>query len=166
MIVIFVVTFALPQSVWEHAKLRAIGVMRASVVCVPTCQTRANFSFWPANKSAKVGQIFNLGRQRANGVSTFQFGMPNGMPIFHFGVPACQKACKIFKHSSYEMISEIPYFMIVSETRRRRDIKIPLPLGPDKKKFNIVRNNHGCTQKCNFCIICQFSLYSFVSPLL
>ena len=36
--------------------------------------------------------------------------------------------------------------------------------GGPGEKFNIVSNDHGCTQKCDFCFICQFSPSSFVSP--
>ena len=43
------VAFTLSQSVWEFAKSCAIRAMRASVVYVPTCKTRANFSFLRAN---------------------------------------------------------------------------------------------------------------------
>ena len=32
--------------------------------------------------------------------------MPNSVPVFHFGVPTCQKACLISKHPSYETIRE------------------------------------------------------------
>ena len=33
--------------------------------------------------------------------------MPNGVLIFYFGVPTCQKVCLIFKHSSYKMLHDI-----------------------------------------------------------
>ena len=32
------------------------------------------------------------------------------------------------------------------------------------EKFSIVSNDHGCTQKCDFCFICRFSPSSFASP--
>ena len=42
---------------------------------------------------------------------------------------------------------------IVSATRRRRDIKIPLCLlVPHAEKFNIVSNDHGRTHKCDFSV--------------
>ena len=41
--------------------------------------------------------------------------------------------------------------IVVSATRRSRDIKI-LSVGPRSEKFNIVSNDHGCTQKCDFCV--------------
>ena len=57
------------------------------------CQKLANFSPWRAN-------------------------LPNGVSIFHFGMPMCQKACQIFKHSSYEILMEIsiPYYYIKHAT--------------------------------------------------
>ena len=56
------------------AKLRAMRGIRASVVYVPTCQKRVNFSFLRANvltchKRANVPkacQLFNLAYQRAS----------------------------------------------------------------------------------------------------
>ena len=39
------VIFTLSQSVWEFAKSRVIRAMRPSVVYVPTCKARVNFSF-------------------------------------------------------------------------------------------------------------------------
>ena len=41
--------------------------------------------------------------------------------------------------------------VIVSATRRSWDIKIPLSVGPRSEKFNIVSNDHGRTQKFDFC---------------
>ena len=45
--------------------------------------------------------------QRHVSYSTWYINVLNGMPIFHFGVPRCQKACQNFKYSSYEMLREI-----------------------------------------------------------
>ena len=44
-------------------------------------------------------------------------------------------------------------FIIVSATKRKRDIKIPLCLSaPHAEKFNIVSNDHGRTHKCDFSV--------------
>ena len=44
--------------------------------------------------------------------------------------------------------------LVVSTTRRRRDIKIPLcRSAPVWKKFNIVSNDHGRTKKCDFPVL-------------
>ena len=44
-------------------------------------------------------------------------------------------------------------YIIVSTTRRSKGIKIPLCLSvPLSEKFNIVSNDHGRTQKCDFCV--------------
>ena len=59
-----------------------------------------------------------------------------------------------YKHISwidYSVIKCKLTHIIVSATRRRRDIKI-LSVDPGSKKFNIVSNDHGRTQKCDFCI--------------
>ena len=43
--------------------------------------------------------------------------------------------------------------VIVSTTRRRRDIKILLCLSAcHSEKFNMVSNDHGRKQKCDFCV--------------
>ena len=43
------------------------------------------------------------------------------------------------------------HMLIVSATRRRRDIKTPvLSIGPQAENFNIVSNDHGRTHKCDF----------------
>ena len=54
--------------------------LRATVVYVPIC-VHANFSFLLAN-------------------------VPNGMPIFKFGMPTCQRTCQFFEHSSYKKNAE------------------------------------------------------------
>ena len=42
--------------------------------------------------------------------------------------------------------------IIVSTTRRRRDIKIALCLSAPAEKFNVVSNDHGRTHKCDFSV--------------
>ena len=42
--------------------------------------------------------------------------------------------------------------LIVSATRRRRDIKIPLCVGPRMVKY-IVSDKYGHTQKCNLSVL-------------
>ena len=73
LIVVFMVTCTLPQSVWEFAKLRTIRGMRASMVYMPMCKTRASFSFLRVNvphtchKRGNVRmlcQLFNFACQR------------------------------------------------------------------------------------------------------
>ena len=57
--------------------------------------------------------------------------------------------------------------LIVSATRRRRDIKIPLSLSPPPhlEKFNIVSNDHRRTQKCNFCVsVCKTNFTDHHTP--
>ena len=59
LIVVFMITFTLSQSVWEFVKLRAIRAMRlvwsmCPCVNLPTCQKRANFSFLRANVPKNV----------------------------------------------------------------------------------------------------------------
>ena len=68
----------------KFARWRACVPMylRVSVVYVPTCQERVNFSFLPAN-------------------------VLSSLLIFQIGVPTCQKACQFFKHSSDEILREI-----------------------------------------------------------
>ena len=39
--------------------------------------------------------------------STWHANVPNGVPIFRFGVPTCQKACQFFRHSFYEILREV-----------------------------------------------------------
>ena len=49
---------------------------------------------------------------------------------------------------------------MVSATRIRRDITIPLSVGPPTEKFNIVSNNDKRTRKCGFPVSdrkCHFS---------
>ena len=103
------VTFTLSQSVYEFAKLRAMRVMRASVAYVPTCQTRANFSFLCANVPVNVSTC-----QSCANFSTWHANVANDMPICYFCVPTCQ----FFKHSSYEMLREISllYYFIKNST--------------------------------------------------
>ena len=87
--------------------------LHASMVYMSTCQKRASFSFLRANVAINVPtyytacQCFNLACQRANDV-----------PIFQLGVPTCQKACQFYRHSSYEMLSEISilYYYIKNYT--------------------------------------------------
>ena len=44
--------------------------------------------------------------------------------------------------------------VLVSTARRRKDIKIPLWLSTFRSEnFNIVSNDHGNTQKCDFSIL-------------
>ena len=126
------VTFILSQNVCEFTKSRAICAIRASVVYMPTwprhnmpnaCQL-LTFTCQHANKCAnvpKVCQLFNLASQRAKTLLIFYTwgaNVPNGMPIFHFGMLTPQKACQIFKHSSYEMLREISilYYYIKNST--------------------------------------------------
>ena len=45
---------------------------------------------------------------------------------------------------------EVASFLSVS--RRRRDFKKLLSVSPCAEKFNIVSNDNGCTQKCDFSI--------------
>ena len=71
--VVLMVTFALSQSVWEFAKLRAIRARRASVVYMPrakcastsqfylpTCQSCANYSIFPAKGFTNFSNIFQI----------------------------------------------------------------------------------------------------------
>ena len=67
------ITCTLPQSVWEFAKSPTIRGMRASVVYMPMCKTRASFSFLRVNvphtchKRGNVRmlcQLFNFACQR------------------------------------------------------------------------------------------------------
>ena len=58
-----------------------------------------------------------------------------------------------------------PECVIVSATRRSRDIKLPLCVGPCSEKFNIVSNDHGRTQKCDFCIsVCKTNFTDHHKP--
>ena len=53
--------------------------------------------------------------------------------------------------TNYQFMTKLDqYHTLVSASRRSRDIKIPLCL-KSLEKFNIVSNNHGRTQKCDFC---------------
>ena len=61
--------------------------MRVTVVQIPTCQTRASFSFLRANEPmrAKGVPIIQFGVptcQRCANVSTWPFNVPNSVPIF------------------------------------------------------------------------------------
>ena len=116
----------------EFAKSR---VIRAYVLTWSTCQhgLRANVLAWqrglcanvPACQRAKSVPVshFYVSRcqwmcqraiRRAN-VLAWRANVPNGVPIFQLGLPTCQKACQFFRHSSYEMLSEIQilHFIIV-----------------------------------------------------
>ena len=105
----------------EFAKSR---VIRACVLTWSTWQRglRANV---PACQRAKSVPVFHFyvsrcqwtcqrAIRRAN-VLAWRANVPNGVPIFQLGVPTCQKACQFFRHSSYEMLSEmqILHFIIV-----------------------------------------------------
>lgn len=48
------ITFTLSKKAWEFVKSCATRAMRDSVVYVPTCKTRVNFSFLCANVPIKV----------------------------------------------------------------------------------------------------------------
>ena len=88
-------TFTLSQSLWEFAKSRDI---RTSVVYMPTCQTRTNFSFLRATcqkicrrakKCANVPKNMptclrcaNFSTWRAKCVPILQFRLLKGVPIF------------------------------------------------------------------------------------
>ena len=74
------VTFRLSQSVWQFAKSLP---MRASVVYVPTCQTRAHFSFLHANMPINVST-----RQRCANYSTWRANMPKVSQFFNL---TCQR---------------------------------------------------------------------------
>ena len=64
----------------------------------------------------------------------------------------------------YIFLSTINPF-IVSATRRSRDIKIQLSVGPRSEKFNIVSNDHERTQRCDFCIpVCQTNFTDHHTP--
>ena len=71
------VTFILLQSLSESAKSHVIHVMRASVVYVTTCQTRANFSFLRADVPINVRTC-----QSAKGVPFIRLRLPKDIPIF------------------------------------------------------------------------------------
>ena len=43
--------------------------------------------------------------------------------------------------------------IIVSGTRRGRDIKIPFCLSSPVQKFNVVSSDHGRMQKCDFSVL-------------
>ena len=89
--------------------------MHASMVHVPTCQKHANFSFLKAKvpvNEATCQRCANYSIcvptcQRLAKFSTWHANVANEVPIFHFGMPTCQKACQIFKHFSYKMLREI-----------------------------------------------------------
>ena len=57
-------------------------------------------------------------------------------------------------------------FVINSATGRRRDIKIPLSQSAQHaEEFNIVSNDHGRTQKCNFCVsVCKTNFTDHHTP--
>ena len=67
--------------------------------CLSTCQKRANFSFLRVNVPTNVPTSHVTCHLHAN--------VPNGVPIFRFGVPTCQKACQFFRHSFYEILREV-----------------------------------------------------------
>ena len=90
------------------------------VPCVPACQRglRANVLACQRGLRANVTKacqllIFKCQRaiRRAN-VSTWRANVPDDVPIFQFGVPACQKACQFLKHSSFETFL---YFILLYE---------------------------------------------------
>ena len=60
----------------------------------------------------------------------------------------------VFVYNIYLVIYEkydFMIFLVAFAARRRRDIKILLCLlAPGAGKFNIVSNDHGRTQKCDF----------------
>ena len=76
--------------------------LHASAVYAPTCQKLANFSFLCANVPINVPRA----KRRAI-VLIWYANVPNGVPIFQLVVATCKKTCQFFKHSSYEMLSEI-----------------------------------------------------------
>ena len=54
-----------------------------------------------------------------------------------------------------------PSFVIVSATRWRAVVSF----GPRSEKFNIVSNDHGRTQKCDFCVlVCKTSFADHNTP--
>ena len=84
--------------------------------CVPACQhdcvyaptyLRASGVYVPACLRANVPKVTNFSFLRAKCTN-----MPNGVPIFQLDASTCQMACQFFKHFSYEMLSELLYFII------------------------------------------------------
>ena len=95
------------------------------MVYVPAC-LRANmpkvcqlliFTCQRANKRTNVS-IFQLGVPRRANVLTWRANMPNEVPIFKLDVRTSQKGYQFFRHSSYEMLSEISivYYYIKNST--------------------------------------------------
>ena len=78
----------------ELAKSHAMRAIHASVVYLPTCQKRANFSFLHANVPINVLMC--------------QWG--KSMPIFQLGVPTCQKACHFFNFAYQTVCQFLNYF--------------------------------------------------------
>ena len=64
-----------------------------------------------------------------------------------------------FKGATELDLTHYSCVIIVSATRRRRDIKIPLSVGTRSEKFNIVSNDHGRTHKCDFSVFDQKYLF-------
>ena len=64
-----------------------------------------------------------------------------------------------FKGATKLDLTHYSCVIIVSATRRRRDIKIPLSVGTRSEKFNIVSNDHGRTHKCDFSVFDQKYLF-------
>ena len=82
LIVVFLVTFALSQSVWQFGKSRVIRTMCANV---PNAGQLFIFTSQRAKKHTnvpKVCQLFNFACQLAEGMPIFQLRLPKGVPIF------------------------------------------------------------------------------------
>ena len=88
------VIFTLSQSVWEFAKSRAICSMGASMVYVPTCQTRISFPFYVPVKA--------LTCQRCAYFKTCCVNVRKACQVFNF---ACQKAYQFFNYFSDEFFN-------------------------------------------------------------
>ena len=87
--------------------------LHASIVYVLTCQKRASCSFLRANVPINVPTCYT-----ACHCFTWRANVPNDVLNFELGVPTYQKACQFFRHSSYEMLSEISilYYYIKNYT--------------------------------------------------
>ena len=75
---------------------------------------RANVSACQRTKSVPTSHFFCQRTIRCSNASIWCSNVLNGMPTFQLGVPTCQRGCKFFKHSSYQMLREIDvlYFYV------------------------------------------------------
>ena len=89
----------------SHAKRAYVPTcLRASMVYVPTCLC-ASAVYAAICLRANLQKACQLVIWRTN--VPINVPLPYGVPMFQLGVPMCQKTCRFFKHSSYEMLREI-----------------------------------------------------------